>query len=256
MSNSPDEIISPLSEPFRSMLRSMYDREPQIGSDGQRHTMLENTRIIPEQGMWLYSLCRQVKPKAILEIGLAYGFSTIYFLAAIRENGLGNHTAVDPFQDDWQGIGKLQAQKLDMGDCFRLVEEMSAPALVHFADRGEMFDVIFIDGNHVFDAIVVDFALSAELCPMGGHIILDDMWMPSTRTAAAFIRTNREDFEEVSTPVSNVAAFRRISKDARDWNHFVEFSEVDKWGAMKRLTPGFLRPTARAMARLVRGQRG
>ena len=250
---SRDEILSPLPGPFCSALRSMYDREPQLGYDGERHALLENTRISPEQGMWLYSLCREVKPKATLEIGLAYGFSTVYFLAAIRENGVGHHTAVDPFQSDWHGIGVLQSQNLDMGHRFRLMEEKSVSALVHFADRGEMFELMFIDGNHVFDSILVDFALSAELCPVGGYIILDDMWMASTRTVAAFIRSNRKDFEEITTPVSNVAAFRRISEDARDWNHYVEFFEIDKRRAMRRLTPDFLIPLARGIARLVRG---
>ena len=253
--NSPDEILSLLPGPFRSALRSMYNRESQLGSDGERHGLLENTRISPEQGMWLYSLCREAKPKAILEIGLAYGFSTVYFLAAIRENGFGNHTAVDPFQSDWHGIGMLQSQNLNMSHCFRLIEEKSVSALVHFADRGEMFEVIFIDGSHVFDAILLDFALSAELCPMGGYIILDDMWMPSTRTAAAFIRSNRKDFQEISTPVSNVAAFRRIGEDARDWDHFVEFFEIDKWRAIRRLTPDFLLPIARLVMRATRVSR-
>lgn len=72
----------------------MYANEPQIGSDGKTHAMHPTTRISREQGMWIYNLCRSMKPKATLEIGMAYGFSTIYFLAAIRENGAGFHTAV------------------------------------------------------------------------------------------------------------------------------------------------------------------
>jgi hypothetical protein len=90
---SPNEILSPLfPQPFRSVLLSMYNGEPQVGSDGERHC-LNGTAIGPEQGMWLYDLCRETKPKATLEIGLAYGYSTAYFLAAIRENGVGHHTA-------------------------------------------------------------------------------------------------------------------------------------------------------------------
>jgi predicted O-methyltransferase YrrM len=229
----------------------MYNGEPQLGSDGELHGLNGRTLIVPEEGMWLYSLCREAKPKTTLEIGLAYGFSTVYFLAAIRENGVGHHTAVDPFQSDWHGIGWRQSQSLGMSDSFCVIEEKSVSGLVHFADRGEMFEVIFIDGNHRLDDAIVDFTLSAELCPIGGCIILDDMWMPSIRMAVAFIRSNRDDFEEIKTPVSNIAAFRRIGKDARKYNHYVEFFDFDKRRAIGRLTPAFLLPLAKAM-RLVR----
>ena len=171
----------------------------------------------------MYKLCREVKPKATLEIGLAYGFSTVYFLAAIRENDFGHHTAVDPFQSHYHGIGWRQTRSLGMSDSFRFIEEKSVPALVHFADRGETLEVIFIDGNHRFDNVFVDFTLSAELCPMGGCITLDDMWMPSIRQRRGLHPLEPEGFRRVKTPVWNIAAFRRIGKDTREWRHYVEF---------------------------------
>lgn len=249
---SLDEILSPLPRPFRSALLSMYNVEPQLGSDGEQHSIDRGTRISPEHGVWMYRLCREAKPKNTLEIGLAYGFSMVYFLAAIRENGVGHHTAVDPFQSHYHGIGWRQSRSLDTSDSFRFIEEKSVSVLVHFADRGEMFEVIFIDGNHRFDDVLVDFTLSAELCPMGGCIILDDMWMPSIRMAVAFIRSNRKDFEELKTPVSNIAAFRRIGEDAREWNHYVEFFDINKWRTIRRFTPAFLRRGAKAIVRFVR----
>lgn len=250
---SADEALSPLPEPFRSALISMYAGEPQLGSDGERHNLDATTRISREQGIWLYNLCRDAKPKATLEIGLAYGYSTVYFLAATRDNGGGYHTAVDSYQGHWHGIGLLQPRSLGMCDYFRFIEEKSVSALVHFADRGEMFEVIFIDGNHRFDDALADFTLSAELCPTGGCIVMDDMWMPSIRRAVAFIRSNRNDFEEIKTPVSNIAAFRRIRADERDWNHYVEFSDArDMSSLFRRLTPALLRRGAKAIARLRR----
>jgi hypothetical protein len=140
-----------------------------------------------------------------------------------------------------------------MSDSFRFIEEKSISALVHLADRGKMFEVIFIDGNHRFDDAFVDFKLSAELCPMGGCIILDDMWMPAIRKAVAFIRSNRKDFEELKTPVSNIAAFRRIGEDARPWYHSEEFFDpFDMRRAIRRLTPAFLRRGAKAIMRFVK----
>jgi len=36
------------------------------------------------------------------------------------------------------------------------------------------------------------------------------MEITATQRAVAFIRSNRKDFEEIKTPVANIAAFRRI----------------------------------------------
>jgi hypothetical protein len=113
--------------------------------------------------------------------------------------------------------------------------------------------MIFIDGNHRFDDALVDFTLSAELCPMGGYIILDDMWMPSIRRAVSFIRSNRKDFEELKTPTRNVAAFRRVGEDTRAWNHYANFffdsaaSRLVMLNAIRRLTPAFVRRAAKAI---------
>ena len=59
---------------------------------------------------------------------------------------------------------------------------------------------------------MTDFTVSGELCSMGGHIILEDMWLPSIQRVVAFIRENREDFTEVETP----------GADDREYKHFME----------------------------------
>lgn len=220
---STEELLAELPQPFRNTLLSMYAGEAQIGLNDQAYKLDEVTRIKPEQGICLYRLCREIEPKNVLEIGLAYGFSTLYFLAALSENKEGSHTAIDPYQEMWHGIGLSQPKKVQMIERFRFINDTSVSALTSFAKQKETFDFIFIDGNHKFDDAFMDFALSAQLCPMGGVIIFDDMWMPSIRRAVSFIRKNRLDFEEVKTAESNIAVFRRTGKDSRDWNHYVDF---------------------------------
>jgi predicted O-methyltransferase YrrM len=53
------------------------------------------TRISEPQGMWMYETYRRLKVKRSVETGLAYGFSTIYILAAVDQTGAGRHTAVE-----------------------------------------------------------------------------------------------------------------------------------------------------------------
>lgn len=249
-----DGSLNRLPESFREILLSMYRGQPQRGLGAELHSLDAKTKIDPHQGMWLYDWCRREVPKATLEIGLAYGYSALYFLAAIRENGIGHHTAIDPFQSYWKGVGAGQAARVGMSEEFSLVEERSFPALVHLADRGLKFDVIFIDGNHRYDDVLVDFILSVSVCSIGGLILLDDMWMPSITRAAAFIRTNRKDFEEIKTPVVSIAAFRRVRDDSRNWDYDIPFSSSgDKYSRLVSLakihSPIYLHKAFKALTR-------
>lgn len=220
---TPDEVLAELPEQFRLPLLSMYADERQKGTNGELFAIDPAVRVSPEQGMWIYESCRLVKPKKTLEIGLAYGYSTIYILAALHANGSGTHFALDPFQHAYDHIGLCQPEKIAMEHAFLHVPEKSVPALTDFARRKEFFDFIFVDGNHRFDDVLVDFTLSAEVCAINGYVVLDDMWMPAIQRAASFVAKNRKDFAAIPTPIPNIAAFRRIEKDTRDWNYHVDF---------------------------------
>lgn len=209
----------------------MYAGDSQIGADGKKHSLDPAIGICPAEGIWIYELCRQMKPQATLEIGLAYGFSTLYFLAALAENGSGRHTSIDPYEQNvsgrWAGIGLVQGRRLG-GERFRFIEERSFAALTHLADNAEYFDIIFVDGRHLFDFVVTEFTLSAELCFMGGYIILHDIWLPSIKRAVEFIRANRADFKYVETPLANIAVFRHFGTDDRQFKHFVDFCDLGR----------------------------
>jgi predicted O-methyltransferase YrrM len=216
--------LAEIGEPFSSVLRSMYSGQPQKGLDGQDHELRLHTRISVEEGACLYRLCRDTKAERTMEIGCAYGFSTLYFLAAISANPAATHTAIDPFESKgWAGIAVQNARAVGMGKSFRLIEENSFLAVPRMISDGTQYDVIFIDGNHRFDDTLVEFTLCGLTCKMGGYILLDDMWMPSIRKAVSFVRRNRRDFSEVTMPVLNLAAFQRVAEDKRDWDHFEDF---------------------------------
>src|SRR5579864_3704885 len=227
----PKPILSSLPEPFRSALLSMYAGDSQLGTDGEHHSIDPATGISPAEGMWLYDLCRKTKATETLEIGLAYGFSTLYFLAALAANNGGRHTSIDPHQrkvpGKWAGIGLAIGRRLG-GKRFRFIEERSFAALIHLADSSACFEIIFVDGRHFFDVVVTEFSMCVELCSMGGCIIFHDMWLPAIQRAVAFIRTNRTDFKYIETRLPNIAVFRRIGTDERSFKHFVDFCNLDR----------------------------
>ena len=73
--------------------------------------------------MYIYDLCRRLRPQRTLEIGFAEGFSAMYFLAAAKSNGTGSHVAVDPFENqDWHGQGLQKVEESGMKDQFRFMD--------------------------------------------------------------------------------------------------------------------------------------
>lgn len=216
--------LTPLGERFASALRSMYSGEPQIGLDGVGHDLHAATKTSIAAGMWLYHLCRKVNAQSTMEIGCAYGFSTLYFLAALSSNPAALHIAIDPYESSiWSGIGVRKVLAVGMSEAFRLLEEMSIVAVPRLMRDGYLFDVIFIDDLHRFDDVVVDFALSALVCKQGGYVVIDDNWMPSVRKAVSFVRRNRRDFAEVTFAFEGFSVFQKVGEDQRDWTHFEDF---------------------------------
>src|SRR5689334_3376174 len=221
---APEALLASVDEPFRGVLLSMYRGEPQRGADGQAHPIDRATAVKPAEGLWLYQLCLERRPAATLEIGLGWGYSALFMLAAHARNGGGRHTAIDPQQRSWfHGVALAHAEKCGAA-AFRFIEERSDRAATDLARAGEAFDLVFIDGNHRFDDALTDFYLYAPLCRRDGLIVLDDLWMPSIQSVASFVRRNREDFVEVRVPERNVAVFRRVGDDVRPWDHFRGFS--------------------------------
>lgn len=145
-----------------------------------------------EEGMALYHLVRRTGARSTLETGLGYGLSSLFICQALQENGGGSHTAIDPFQTSrWKSIGLLNLRRAGLDGFVRFYEAASHQALPALARAGERFEVVFIDGNHRFDTALLDFFYADQLLDVGGHIMFDDLWMPSIRKVYSFVLRNR-----------------------------------------------------------------
>jgi predicted O-methyltransferase YrrM len=185
---------------------------------------LNETRISPEQGAMLRQLMIDNSVSRSLEVGFAYGFSTLWMLDALRKHPEALHVAIDPFEKiQWHGIGLNQVDKIRFEGTFKWLQELSIHALSDLIRQGEKFDFIYIDANHKFDGVIVDFYLCDKLAHPGSIIVLDDMWMKSIRAASSFIIENLAYKVELQ-PIRNILALRKVRDDDRDWRHFKPFS--------------------------------
>jgi predicted O-methyltransferase YrrM len=215
---------SHLNKDTVDLLAEMYRADTLYGTQSDQPVTLNKVpRILIEQGAMMNWLMRSYSVKRSLEIGFAYGFSTIWMLDALRPRRNALHVAVDPYELSlWHGVGLTQVKRLTSGVRFEWIENFSIHALSDLIRKNEKFDFIFIDGNHKFDDVIVDFYLSNQLLQPGGLAVFDDMWMNSVRSATNFI-VNNLPCEIVPQPVENMLVLRKTGYDMRDWRHFNTF---------------------------------
>ncbi|MCI0601227.1 MAG: class I SAM-dependent methyltransferase [Beijerinckiaceae bacterium] len=207
-----------------AILAEMYRADELYGTECDRPVTINKlARVTIRQGAMMNKLMRSFSIQRSLEVGLGYGFSTVWMLDALRPRRNALHAAIDPYQKSFfKGIGLTQVKRLESGARFEWIEDFSIHALSGLIRQGEKFDFVFIDGNHRFDDVIVDFYLSDQIVRIGGLIALDDIHMTAVRTAANFIVANRS-YQLIPQPADNMLVLRKTRDDDRDWRHFKGF---------------------------------
>jgi predicted O-methyltransferase YrrM len=214
------------------------------------------TSISSETGAILYQLIKDNNLEKTLEIGMAYGLSSMFICQAHEDKGVGNHTAIDPKQSSlWKSIGLLNIKKAELAEIFRFFEASSDEILPQLVAQKEEFDFAFIDGAHLFDYIMIDFFYIDKLLKIGGYVVFDDLWMPATRKVITFVLRNRayelvqifdkigvrklvklqritrrffqeplefRDFQLKLNP-QNICVLKKLAKDKREWDFYRSF---------------------------------
>jgi predicted O-methyltransferase YrrM len=151
-----------------------------------------NVYIPREEGDLLYSLVRHLRPQRTIEVGMANGLSSLFIAQALRDNGAGQHTAIDPFQNsDWHGAGVALVKSAGLADLVDLVELPSHQALPELERSGVRAEFAFIDGSHLFDYVLTDFLCTDRMLADGGLIAFDDSDWPAVNEVIRYVVLNR-----------------------------------------------------------------
>jgi predicted O-methyltransferase YrrM len=142
------------------------------------------------QGEALRDLAVAEEARHTLEVGLALGVSALFLCQAVGERG-GRHVAIDPFQaESWRGAGLRTLFDAGAAGLVEVIEEESQLALPRLVSEGRGFDFAFVDGDHRFEGVFLDLYFMTRLVRPGGLVVVDDMWMPSVRTAVSYVERN------------------------------------------------------------------
>jgi len=159
--------------------------------DGTRVPIHGNVGL--ESGKIIQHAIEVTRPRMGLEVGLAFGMSTLYILEAMELHGGGHLIGMDPAQHDatWRGGGLHNVTRAGFGDRYSFHEESSQVVLPRLAAAGSRIQFAFIDGWHTFDHTLVDFFFIDKMLDVGGIIVVDDVGYASIRRLSHFILSNR-----------------------------------------------------------------
>ena len=134
------------------------------------YSMLENSRL------FLYALCRLVKPKIIVETGVAYGLGTSYILQALYENKSGILYSIDSEFRPWESesmIGSAIPDKLKTR--WKFVKGSSTEKLKDLLESVGKIDIFLHDSMHTYKNMIFEFESAWPYIKNNGFLLSDDI---------------------------------------------------------------------------------
>jgi hypothetical protein len=156
------------------VIENIYTSGTVVGKTGCVHQL--HSAIDREEGEFLYqTITNDSSIAKTLEVGCAFGLSSLYICEAIRGREGAKHIMIDPNQNtNYDGVGVKNLQKANV-DYAELIEDASEFALPGILQNGQgTYDFIFLDGWHTFDHTLLDAYYATRLLRVGGILALDD----------------------------------------------------------------------------------
>ena len=125
---------------------------------------------------FLYLICRILKPKKVVETGVAYGLSSIYILNALEANNHGKLYSIDSVFRPWQTkemIGAIIPEELEKR--WTLVLGKSKDKLQELLNEITVADIFIHDSLHTYKNMKYEFSTAFEKLEKNGIIISDDI---------------------------------------------------------------------------------
>jgi predicted O-methyltransferase YrrM len=183
---------NPSPATLEKFIAELYARGSTYGDDGTEFKILPMS-LPPERGAFLSEICRAQRPGSTIEIGMAYGLSTLLIVQTLLENGVAAcaHTVMDPFQSStFHDAGRRAIREAGVEAMVDFHPDYSEYLLPRLLQEGRRFDFAFIDGNHRFDHVFVDLFYINRLLRPSGVLVLDDCFSDSVHFACRFLQAN------------------------------------------------------------------
>jgi predicted O-methyltransferase YrrM len=172
---------------MQAIIEEIQASQQVTGRSGAAHRL--HSAIDPEEGLFLERIVSSdPSVKRTLEVGCAYGLSSLHICKALQGRPGAKHTILDPFQNSqWDGAGIRNLEEAGV-DYFEWIEELSEVALPRLLEGQEgRYDLVFVDGWHTLDHTLLDCFYATRLLRTGGYLVVDDIVLPPVRKALQYI---------------------------------------------------------------------
>ena len=176
-----------MTETPGELLARLYAEKSAVDRDGR--TLALNSEISPAFSDALTRVVRENACRTVVEIGMAFGASSLAILEGLPEGG--TLLSIDPFQQDYGRIGETLVHRSSRAGAHRLIELPDYLALPQILDQGLAVDLVYIDGMHTFDYVALDAFYADKLIKPGGIIAFNDCGFRSIHKYLKFFRGQR-----------------------------------------------------------------
>jgi predicted O-methyltransferase YrrM len=186
-------------------VRLLVNRVFRLGwslEDYVRHTKDLYIPLSRERGTFAYLVARSIKARRIVEFGTAFGISTIYLAAAVRDNGGGIVIGSELDQDKAE-MARANLEEAGLAD---YVEIRQGDAMQTLADPGGPVDLLLNDGYKDYYILIVKL-LTPFLRP-GAVVLGDNMTtgspiLPPMAAYMEYMKDPRNGFLSITLPLKD-----------------------------------------------------
>jgi hypothetical protein len=190
-------------------------------------------------GFIYYGVARALRPKHTLVIGSGYGFSVVCLALAMKDNGQGTLTFVDPSYSllkdgplktmggraTWSSDTSVKEhfQRFGVEDIVTHYKMRSDQLFTSYDDlQLPPIDLGFIDGNHSYEDVKYDFISMLGRCRKNSYIFLHDtniyvrefLHHSGVKRWLKIVKREEQAFEVVNFPYSSGVALVRVLEPA------------------------------------------
>ena len=221
------------------ILTNILLTEKVLTADGQEISL--HSQLPEIEGLIMQGWLEQHRPSRLLEVGLAYGISSLYICDVVSKWPVECYHIIDAFQTrDWQGIGWRNLSDAGFAHLVTLHEQLSELCLPQLLERGHRYDFAFVDGWHTFDHVLLEFFYINRMLDVGGIVLFDDVHLPSIQSVLAYI-AGYDCYDPLSLPEkyaksvpikvrkmmglppARIAGFVKTAEDERSWDWYQAF---------------------------------
>jgi predicted O-methyltransferase YrrM len=168
-----------------AVAKEILDNRQVVDKQGNKYPLHSDTSL--SQCEFIQSVINSIDASVCLEIGLAYGISSMFIGESICRKPERKHIIVDPFQGDWSNVGLYNLERCNFSDFVEYHDDFSHNVLPLLLSKGIQIDFAYVDTTKVFDLVLLDAYYISRLLKVGGVMVFDDCMWPGVKRMVRYI---------------------------------------------------------------------